>query len=560
MKVVFKELNKICSESQETIESKPTERQNQNNERDDTSEEIPERKPINFVIKIEDFEEENNSFISDLLIEKKANINNNFNINLETNVSDIEFNSRTGHQLNQTLNQNVVKTETQRDDNSGLVSNESIDITENDSHLEQAIDGQNEEFRNLSETLRKNVNRVITQTTEDTIVCDICSLTLKSQISLRRHKNKHTDRYLCSVGGCEFRGSHLFDLNRHMEGVHGIIHTISDKPKENLFKCEVCFRLFKTRRTLLQHKNTHTNKNLCGCDGCQFRGVSPFALRKHRTIAHSKTKPFNNFKDSNKRIKIENNSNECLISHKIQISDKTQENNELNDISVQPNDQILENANHLQTGRRSPLQVFKCDVKGCEKICQTSMGLRYHMNRHSDKYLCGINGCQKRAGSQSHLDRHKQIVHSDERPHKCVVNGCDKRFKTRCYLRTHEIRAHNILGQTSDKPEIKPFDCFLKYCKKKFISRIYLRRHMKGTHKLTTNLVNIYFKKYDKSRVLKEIQNFDNISNKTTISSNNQRTNDSNKEIEVIELDDEYEEKPLIESQLKVNKTIEKIS
>ena len=174
---------------------------------------------------------------------------------------------------------------------------------------------------------------------------------------------------------------------------------------------------------------------------------------------------------------------QAIDGSKIQISDKTHENNELNDTSFQPNDQILKDDNHLETRRHIPWKVFKCDVKGCEKVCHTSSGLLFHKNTHSDKYLCGINGCQHRAGSNSSLDRHKQSVHSNERPYNCVVNGCDIRFKTRHCLRTHQLRVHKIYGKSSDEPEIKPFDCLLKYCEKRFSSRKKLRKHMKKYHK-----------------------------------------------------------------------------
>ena len=576
-----------CSESQQTIESKPT-------ESDDTSEEIPERKPIKIEIKIEDIKEEDKSFITDLLIERKPNIeeikdisinlkNKEINVNSETNVYDIEYNSRTGHQLNETLNPTIVKTETQTEDNSEEISNESqnsieaieeckqkediesIDITENDSDLDQAIDERNE-FRNLAETQRTTPERMITQTTEDIFVCDICSANLKTKYSLKIHKNRHTNRYLCKVGGCGYRGSKLYDLKRHVKTVHRITDPIIDRTEDNNssleqmsgnrfitqiqnnskigFKCEVCSVILKTHKILVEHKIKHTNEFACAWGGCQFRGSSAYDLRRHRMRAHSKTKAFNYyFKDSNKRIEVKNKSNECLIPQKLQINDKTQGNNELNDISIQSNDQSLKKGNQLMTGRHSPSKLFKCDVKGCEKLCQTSRGLLYHKNTHSDIYLCGINGCQQRAGSQSHLDRHKQRRHSNEKPYKCVVNGCDKRLKTRIDLRAHEINLPQKYEESSDDSDFKRFDCLLKYCEKKFSSRMNLRKHMIRNHKLTPNLVNIYFEKYDKNSAVKETQILDKNTHKKTNHLGDQRSNDS--------------EETFIERQFEVNKTIE---
>ena len=444
------------SNSQYVIES--TERQNQNNERDDTSEDIPERKPIKIEIKIEDIKEENESFITESLIDRKPiieiienisiNLKNNseINVNSETNISHIKVKPKSGHQLNETLNQKIVKTETQSDDNSEEVSNESqtrieaikeckpeeeeciecIDITENGSDLKQVIDGCDEELKNSNENHSKTANQLITQTTEEVFICDICSANLKSKKSLRIHKNRHTNKYLCNVEGCQYRGSSISHLKRHMKAMHGVTDHNSDRPEDN-------------------------NSSLVQMSGNRF------IIRKQK---------YSKF-------------------------------------------------------------VFECEV--CSAIFNTRSTLLQHKNKHTNDL------------------------------YKCVVNGCDNQFKTKYDLKLHENKSHKILGQTSGESEIKPFECLLKYCKNRFSSRKYMRKHMRRTHKLTSNLVNIYFKKYDKSLAFKDSQTLDN-NNKITNTSNIQRTNDSNKQIEVIELDDESEDKPLIECQLKVNKTIENIS
>ena len=358
-----KSFEQNSNKSRETIESKSAERQNRNNERANTSEEIPERKFINLEIKIEDIEKENNSFISVLLIEKQPNIeesenisinliNTEINVNSETNISDIEFNSRTGHQLNETLNQKIVKIETQRDDNSEQISNESQtrieaieeckreeECIESTQHMEQVIDEENEEFRFLTENNLKTIERLIPQTTEQVFICDICSTNFKNKYSLREHKNRHSNKFQCKVKGCGYRAGKSSHLKRHMRAKH--VYRINDPIIQNGFKCEVCSAVLKTRQTLVEHKNKHTNRFACSWSGCLFRGRKLYDLRKHRTRVHSKTKPFNYyFKDSNKRIEIENNSNESLIP---QISHKTQENNELNDISIYTNDECEDN-------------------------------------------------------------------------------------------------------------------------------------------------------------------------------------------------------------------------
>ena len=169
--------------------------------------------------------------------------------------------------------------------------------------------------------------------------------------------------------------------------------------------------------------------------------------------------------------------------------------------------------------------IFVCDI--CSVTLKTKDSLKMHKkNTHSGKYLCGINGCQQRTDSKWELIRHKQKTHPSERPYKCVVSGCDYRFKTKNSLSAHVINLHKILGQSSDEPEIKQYDCLLQFCQGSFSSRMNLREHMESYHKLSPNLVNIHFKKFDKSRALKETQTPDN-NHKITNPSNNLRNNDS---------------------------------
>ena len=283
------------------------------------------------------------------------------------------------------------------------------------------------------------------------------------------------------------------------------------KVSKLVFICDVCSLGFKTQYSLIRHKNKHTDKYLCALDGCQFKGGCSSDLMRHRKGVHSMSESFRQlFTESNKRIKTKNSlrlqkmvhknkSNECLIPQKIQISDKTQE---LNDFSFQPNDQILRNENQFETRRRGPLKVFKCEVKGCEKVCHTSRGLLFHSNTHSDKYLCAINDCQYRAGTESDLNRHKQKIHSNEKPYKCEVKGCEKVCYTPRGILYHKIqhsgkflcgingctyRAGNKTDQIKHQKTVHSEDRLLlcSICNKKFYKRHDLKQHQMTVHQMS---------------------------------------------------------------------------
>ena len=55
------------------------------------------------------------------------------------------------------------------------------------------------------------------------------------------------------------------------------------------FKCEVCLKLFSTKRTLILHYRTHTGEKPYACRICDKRFAQKSNLAKHQAIHSSFT-------------------------------------------------------------------------------------------------------------------------------------------------------------------------------------------------------------------------------------------------------------------------------
>ena len=128
--------------------------------------------------------------------------------------------------------------------------------------------------------------------------CEQCNLTFKQKRNLVRHEKSHDDKkFTCSVCNVTFhRAEHL---KRHVDKFH------SDPKKPN-HKCEKCQKVFKHKRSLVQHEQTHDEEKFA-CSVCNITYTRKSNLNKHMQQKHT---------DSNKRSKIEEEDEVAEKCHK----------------------------------------------------------------------------------------------------------------------------------------------------------------------------------------------------------------------------------------------------
>lgn len=230
--------------------------------------------------------------------------------------------------------------------------------------------------------------------------CDICGEVFQF---LDKHKFKVHGReaeaeeknYSCEHCGKAFRSS--LNLQNHIDRVHGLKDTICDicnKPfskkainahkrsahSEEMYMCEQCPKMFKTRSGLESHKSEHDAElrkpvkcELCGKE--MRRGAS---LAKHMKVIHSQEDPVNcNMCGKQFRTKFH------MIRHRTNTCAAT--------INSRP---------------------FKCEV--CGKGFSMRLTLNEHMTTHTRTSLYQCAFCFKTFGYISNLYKHRKKAHPEE--------------------------------------------------------------------------------------------------------------------------------------------------
>ncbi|XP_023313716.1 gastrula zinc finger protein XlCGF26.1-like [Trichogramma pretiosum] len=261
-------------------------------------------------------------------------------------------------------------------------------------------------------------------------------------------KNGQFESNLChtSLASNEAVKSHL-KVSPHIQEVHN-----SSAP----FKCKICLKSFRRKRTLKIHINTvHEGNKPFKCDICEKSFSYKANLKSHVDTVHYRMKSF-----------------ECDICRK-SFGQKQSLSAHIKAV-------------HL---RRNP---FKCDK--CHKAFGYKNLLKGHiikMHDWGELFQCKI--CHKSFRLKSSLRVHIKSVHNRNKPFQCDM--CHKSFSIKGYLSRHINSVHN---------STKPFKC--EICHKSFKSKNYVNVHINASfgrkHHLQSHIITVH----DDSAINKSVE------------------------------------------------------
>ena len=117
---------------------------------------------------------------------------------------------------------------------------------------------------------------------EEVYKCNLCEIVFKSEILLRQHMSNHSDISPCDYG--------KFDRNFQYNSEH-IQYRLKHDGGKQVFKCEVCFKVFKSKVYLKQHMFIHNGIRPYLCSVCS----KAFRQRNHlklHIVVHYDERPF----------------------------------------------------------------------------------------------------------------------------------------------------------------------------------------------------------------------------------------------------------------------------
>ncbi|XP_066943858.1 zinc finger protein 586-like [Macrobrachium rosenbergii] len=152
------------------------------------------------------------------------------------------------------------------------------------------------------------VEHMVTHTQEKSFKCDICGFHTATKSNLNKHKQQHTDDYICSI--CDKKLCSKFSLKEHM-AIHNNkrdfqceycekrflrqrdkkIHEKNHLVEFESHECEICGKRFVLKSRLARHMLVHCKEKQHICSVCDKRFARKDDLKCHERI-HSGDKPY----------------------------------------------------------------------------------------------------------------------------------------------------------------------------------------------------------------------------------------------------------------------------
>ncbi|XP_041458248.1 zinc finger protein 585A-like [Lytechinus variegatus] len=293
-------------------------------------------------------------------------------------------------------------------------------------------------------------------------------------------------------------------------------HASTEKEEDAIpmYVCEYCRKVFKTKRSVLQHQKTHSNERPFSCGICLKTFKMKSTLMEHIEI-HNDGKPHpcqtcgKQFK-TRKCLQNHMGRNICtgtrpyvcekcnksfmyvrfLEKHRCSAAEpKTFDCDECLRKFTRRN--LLTEHKRVHTGER-PLECEHCGKKFAKRDL-----LRRHRLTHKEKqFQC--QECGKRLTRKSALQVHMAIHSKDYKTHVCEI--CSKTFKQVSSLHNHLKTVHTL--KSSRVEETKPQEYICAYCGKVFKHLRWMLKHFCPASGVKRFQCSVCSKSFDKKQQL----------------------------------------------------------
>jgi KRAB domain-containing zinc finger protein len=310
--------------------------------------------------------------------------------------------------------------------------------------------------------------------------CGECNFRTKSIVSLRAHKDEHSDKnfhcefcdyvhknkrklythttykhpqkshsekmhtenenikpYAC--GKCEFRTKSKAYLKGHIDG-----HS------ENIYSCEYCDYVHNNRQVLRTHISNKHPKQMYSCDLCDYKCGNKINMENHRNGKHGDRKYYCSMCEY-----------QTTWKHWIKSHEKAKHVDKSIHVCV-----VCDYSSPIQksfTFHKCQLEgVLKCDVCNFRTLSSEELG-KHSADNHADIIIC--DACGYKTDKSEILEIHKSNNHSPK-GYKCPT--CDYEARSMFMLKHHKRNVHRKL--------------VCKKCSQEFSNSYYLTNHYKSEH------------------------------------------------------------------------------
>ncbi|XP_058816446.1 zinc finger protein 26-like isoform X2 [Topomyia yanbarensis] len=268
---------------------------------------------------------------------------------------------------------------------------------------------------------------------EKSFNCQECDEDFLTETQLHDHTESHSKNKTgrkgqlpkCCACYAQFESDEL--MIKHAIDVHLPESQMATNDNENQFACDVCFRRYKTKRVLLDHKSKPYRTKQYQCSQCGRIFRDKCALSDHERCHQGEQqfvcpvcfKPFaikDSFRKHVRSHTIEEDRFKCEICNK---GFKTKGN--------------LKDHHITHASDYRPLNCSLCSATFARKSC-----LKSHMRMHTGEKPFKCEMCDASYAFSSDLKRHI-MAHKGIKPHIC--NVCGRGYPRQDYLRKH-ISSH----------------------------------------------------------------------------------------------------------------------